>query len=187
MSTFGGKRRVRRIALLLVFVSLGVTLGSCEYADEEPAPTAAPTGPSRTASLPPTKADPGLAKVRARNQAQLDIRLGPRPDGVVLGGSGGLDGDGFRTSVVGIPKGSYTVTAACLGVLKASLAISQPDRRGGTGQELVLDCGTATSMKVDLDVGPVSAHAFRMTTEPGSAAVAGFWMAPAPSSPKVAE
>jgi hypothetical protein len=165
--------------MLLVLASSGVALCSCEYMNEEAAPATAHPGTSRPAPPPLPKADPDLAAVRARNQAQLEIRLGPRPDGVVLGGSGGLGGDGYRASVIGIPKGSYKVTAACLGVLKASLTISQPDRRGGTGHELALDCGKAKSVNLDLDVGPVSAHAFRMTTEPGSAAVAGFWMVPA--------
>jgi hypothetical protein len=140
---------------------------------------AAPPGYSRPAPAPPREADLDLAEVQAGNQAELDMRLGPRPDGVVLGGSGGLGGDGFRTSIIGIPKGSYTVTAACHGVMKASLTLSQSDRRGGTHQELALDCGTATRVDLGLEAGPVSAHAFRMTTERGSAAVAGFWMVPA--------
>jgi len=140
---------------------------------------AAPPGYSRPAPPPPPEADPHLAEVQAGNQAQLDRRLGPRPGGVVLGGSGGLGGDGFGTSSIGIPKGSYTVTAACHGVMKASLTLSQSNRRGGTQQELALDCGTATKVNLDLEAGPVSAHAFRMTTEQGSAAVAGFWMVPA--------
>lgn len=165
--------------MLLVLASSGVALSACEYPDDEPAPTAAPAEPFRPAPAPPPKDEPGLAEAAARNQAQLDIRLGPRPDGVVFGGLGGLGGDGFRTSAIGIPKGSYTLTAACIGVMAASVSISQPDRRGGTAHELALDCGTATIVKVDLEAGPVSAHAFRMTTEPAGAAVAGFWMVPA--------
>lgn len=60
------------------------------------------------------------------------------------------------------------------------LTVSQPDRRGGTAYEVALDCGTTTSVKLDLSAGPVSAHATRMATEPGRAAVAGFWIVPAP-------
>jgi hypothetical protein len=164
---------------LLIFISSGAALVSCEYTDEEPTQMAAPPGYSRPAPAAPAEADLDLAEVHAGNQAQLDMRLGPRPEGVVLGGSGGLGGDGFRTSIIGIPKGSYTVTAACHGVMKASLTLSQSDRRGGTQHELALECGTATRVDLDLEAGPVSAHAFRMTTERGSAAVAGFWMVPA--------
>ena len=180
MSPSGGKRWVRSLALLLVFISSGAALCSCEYADDELSQASAPPGNSRPAPGPPPEANRDLAEVQAGNQTQLDTRLGPRPDGVVLGGSGGLGGDGFRTSTVGIPEGSYTVTAACHGVMKASLNLWQPNRRGGTQQEIVLECGTATSVDLNLVAGPVSAHAFRMTTEQGSAAVAGFWMVPKP-------
>ncbi|MFF2031488.1 hypothetical protein [Arthrobacter sp. NPDC058192] len=63
--------------------------------------------------------------------------------------------------------------------MKASLTLSQSNSRGGTQQELALDCGTATRVDLELAAGTVSAQAFRMTTEQGSAAVAGFWMVPA--------
>jgi hypothetical protein len=179
MATIGGNRSSRAVALLLVLVSSGIALSACEYQDDRPAPSSAPTQTSVPAPPPLPKADPGVAKAQARNQTQLDARLGPQPDGLVLAGSGGLGNDGFRTSAAGIPEGSYAITAACVGVVKASLTISQPDRRGGTAHELALDCGTRTSVKVDLQVGPVSAHFTRMTTEPGRAAVAGFWMVPA--------
>jgi hypothetical protein len=71
------------------------------------------------------------------------------------------------------------VTSACVGVTDAALLIAQPDRRGGTNHELALKCGTASSMTVNLEVGQVFAHLVPMTTEPGTAAVAGFWMVPA--------
>ncbi len=180
MSPSGGKRWIRGLAVLLVFVSSGAAMTSCAYEDEELSQTTAAPVYSRPAPAPPPQADADLAEVQAGNQAELDIRLGPRPDGVVLGGSGGLGGDGFRTSVVAIPEGSYTVTAACHGVMKASLSLWQPNRRGGTQQELVLECGTASSRDLNLVAGPVSAHAIRMTTEQGSAAVAGFWLVPKP-------
>lgn len=179
MSAFGGNRWSRAIALLLVLASSGVALSACEYEDPVPVPADTPAGPSRSTPPPLPKSEPGLAQVQARNQAQLDSRLGPRPEDLVMGASGGLGTDGFRTSVPGIPKGSYTITAACVGVVKASITISQSDRRGGTAHEVALDCGTTTSVKLDLHVGPVSAHATRMTSEPGLTAVAGFWMVPA--------
>ncbi|MDR6558625.1 hypothetical protein J2809_002995 [Arthrobacter pascens] len=176
----GGKRWIRPTGLLLVLACSGMALGACEYADDSPAPAAASPEPSRPAPPRPPTADPRVAEVAARNQTQLDSLLGPSPEGVVLAGSGGLGSDGFRTSVIGISKGNYTVTAACVGVRAASLSISQSDRRGGTAHELALDCETVTSTKVNLEVGPVSAHGFRMSTEPGTAAVAGFWIVPAP-------
>jgi hypothetical protein len=180
MGFLGGKR-VRGIALLLVLASSAGALGACTYTDDEPTPaTASPPVTSRPAPPPPPTADPALAKEQAGNQAQLDQLLGPRPSSLVLGGSGSLGGDGHRTSLPGIPKGRYKVTSACVGVTDAALLIAQPDRRGGSSHELALKCGTARSMTVNLEVGQVFAHLVPMTTEPGSAAVAGFWMVPAP-------
>ena len=185
MAVHGGIHWSRVIALLLVLASSGIALRACEYQDASPASpdTAAATSPpapiSRPAPPPVPKADPTIAQVQARNGTHLDRRLGPPPDGLVLGGSGGLGNDGFRLSAPGIPKGSYTLTAECVGMLKASLAVFQSDRRGGTTHEVSLDCGTTAHAKLDLDAGPVSVHITRMTTEPGRTAVAGFWMAPA--------
>jgi hypothetical protein len=72
------------------------------------------------------------------------------------------------------------VTSACVGVSNAALLIAQPDRRGGTNYELELKCGRTGGMLVNLEAGQVRAHLVPMTTEPGGAAVAGFWMVPAP-------
>ena len=212
MSPDGGRSWVRGPALLLVFVSSGAALSSCEYADEEPSQAAAPTGYSRPAPAPPVysrpapappvllpagpcspaagardlaeeQADRDLAEEQAGNQAQLDVRLGPRPDGLVWGAFGGLGGDGFEISKAGISEGRYTVTAACQGVKKASLTLSQSNSRGGTQQELALDCGKVTQVDLKL-AAAVSARASRMTTEQGSAAVAAFWMVPASELPR---
>jgi hypothetical protein len=196
MATNGGNRWTRAIALLLVLASSGIALNACEYQDASPAPTDTPDATSPPAPplvpkadpsamisppVPPSapKVDPTIAQVQARNGAQLDRRLGLPPDGLVLGGSGGLGHDGFRLSAPGIPKGSYTVTAECVGMLKASLTVFQSDRRGGTTHEVSLDCLTTAHAKLDLEAGPVSVHITRMTTEQGRTAVAGFWMAPA--------
>jgi hypothetical protein len=192
MAAHGGNRWSQGIALFLVSVSSGIALSACEYQDAGPAPSdalgvvSAPapeagpsTGISPPVPPPPPKVDPTIAHVQARNGAQLDRRLGLAPDGVVMGGSGGLANDGFRSSAHGIPKGSYTITAECVGVPKASLTVFQSDRRGGTTHEVSLDCGTTARTKLDLEAGPVSVHITRMTTEPGLPAVAGFWMVPA--------
>ncbi|MET3934381.1 hypothetical protein [Arthrobacter sp. OAP107] len=156
-------------------------MSACAYTDDEAGPaTAPPASTSRPAPPPPPTANPALAQEQASNQTQLDRLLGPRPSDLVLGGSGGLVGDGHRTSLPGIPKGRYKVTSACVGVSDAALLITQPDRRGGSSHEPALKCGTASSMTVNLEVGQVFAHLVPMTTEPGTAAVAGFWMVPAP-------
>lgn len=47
-------------------------------------------------------------------------------------------------------------------------------------QILALKCGAAGSMTVNLETGRVYAHLVLTTTDPGSAAVAGFWMVPVP-------
>jgi hypothetical protein len=72
------------------------------------------------------------------------------------------------------------VTAACAGVTEAALLIAQPGQREGTNHELALKCGTASSMTVDLRAGQLLTQLVPTTTEPGDAAVAGFWIVPAP-------
>jgi hypothetical protein len=128
----------------------------------------------RQTSTPASSATPGRA-----NGAQLDKRLGLPPDGLVLGGSGGLGDGGLRASATEIPKGSYTVTAECVGMLKASLTVSQPGLRRGTTHEVALKCRTTARVKLDLEAGPVSVRITPMTSDPGHTAIAGFWMVPA--------
>jgi hypothetical protein len=180
MATLGGRRRVPGTALLLILAGVGMVISGCEYAEDDPVLAASPPGPSRATPPPPPIADPGLAEVQARNQAQLEVLLGPRPGNVVFGTSGSIGGSGFRGSSAGIPQGTYTVTAACIGVSSASLSITQPDRRGGKERTLPIKCGTKTSTTLDLGAGPVSVHGIRMSTGTGAAAVAGFWLVPAP-------
>jgi hypothetical protein len=180
MGFIGGKR-VRGTTLLLVLVSSAGVLNACAYADDEAGPaTARPPVTSRPALLPQPAADPALAEEQASNEAQLNRILGPKPSDLVLGGSGGLSGDGHRTSLPGIPSGRYKVTSTCAGVREAALLIAQPDRKGGTNHELALKCGTAASMTVNLEAGQVIAHLVPTTTEPDSPAVAGFRIVPAP-------
>lgn len=173
---FLGGKQIRGLTLLLVLACSAGALSACAYTDDE---AAAPPVTSRPAPPPRPTADPAVAREQANNQAQLDRILGPSPSDLVLGGSGGLGGDGHRTSLPGIPQGRYKVTSACVGVSDAALLIAQPDRRGGTNHELALKCGTASSMTVNLEAGQVLTHLVPMTTEPGGAAVAGFWMVPA--------
>lgn len=174
-------KHVRGITLLLVLAGSAGGLCACAYTDDEPTPeTTPPPVTSRPVPAPPPTAHPALAKEQASNQMQLDRILGPKPSDLVLGGTGGLGGDGHRTSLPGIPKGHYKVTSACVGVSDAALLLAQPDHRGGSSHELALKCGTASSMTVNPEVGQVFAHLVPMTTEPGTAAVAGFWIVPAP-------
>lgn len=180
MATLGGERPVAGTVLLLVMAGAGMAISGCEYADNSPVPVTEPPSASRTAPPPPPTADPGLAEAQARNQSQLEVLLGSKPGNVVFASSGGISGSGFRGSLAGIPKGTYTVTAACIGVSSASLSITQPDHRGGTEHTLPMECGAKASLKVALEAGPVFAQGNRMTTDPGAAAVAGFWMVPAP-------
>ncbi|WP_410554462.1 hypothetical protein [Arthrobacter globiformis] len=78
-----------------------------------------------------------------------------------------------------MPKGSYTVTAECVGMLKASLAVSQPDLRGGTTREVPINCGTTARVKLDIEAGPVSVRITHGSADPGNTANAAFWMVPA--------
>jgi hypothetical protein len=176
---FNGGKLVGGMTLVLILAISAEALTACVYTDDEAGPaTTPPASTSRTA--PPT-ADPALARELASNQTQLDRILGPRPSDLVLGGSGGLSGDGHRTSLPGLPKGSYLVTSSCVGgVTEASLLIARPDRRGGTNYELELKCGRTGGMIVKLETGPVFAHLVPTTTVERRAAVAGFWMVPAP-------
>jgi hypothetical protein len=202
MATHGGNRWSRTMALLLVLPSCGFALNACEYQDDSPAhsdasaagspsspppvpmaspaPIDTPAGFSPPARPPVPNDTPALARARAANQAQLEKRLGLPPDGLVLGGSGGLGSGGLGASATEIPKGSYTVTAECVGMLKASLTVSQPGLRGGTTHEVALNCRTTARAKLDLAAGPVSVRVSPSTaTDPGHTAIAGFWMVPA--------
>lgn len=178
MGFLGGKQ-VRGMALFLVLASSAGALSACAYTDDEAGPATAPPASTSRRPPPPPTADPALANEQARNQTQLDRILGPRPSNLVIGASGGLSGDGHGTSLPAIPSGRYKVTAACAGVTEAALLITQPDRRGGTSHELALKCGKAKTMTVNLKAGQVLSHLVPTTTEPGEAAVAGFWMVPA--------
>ncbi|MEV7133174.1 hypothetical protein AB0N24_09835 [Arthrobacter sp. NPDC093128] len=97
-------------------------------------------------------------------------------DGIAAGLLGRRDN---RKSVRALDKGSYTVTAACIGIPNAVLHISQSNLRGGTTHELALDCGTTATTTLELEDGPVLAQGIRMTPEPGAGSVVGFWIVPA--------
>ena len=168
---------MRAAALLLAVAGTAAGLAGCEYPDDVSDPTAAPTRTGRPPrSLPP--ADPGTTTAEKRNLDDLGAVLGARPGGIVLEGVGGIGGAGLRKSVKALSKGTYTVTAACVGA-PTSISISQDGLRDGGKLELTLDCGKATQAQVELAAGPVQARAYRLMTGPGAGEVAGFWMVPA--------
>ena len=169
---------MRGAALLLAVAGAAAGLSGCEYTDDVTDPTSAPTR-TRRAAPPPPSAGPELANAESRNLNDLGAVLGARPDGIVLEGAGGLGGAGLRKSVQALPKGTYTVTAACIGAPTGYLLVSQDTLPDGGRLELNLDCGKATQTQVNLAAGPVSAKAVRRMTGPGTGEVAGFWMVPA--------
>ncbi|SDL72301.1 hypothetical protein SAMN04487916_11379 [Arthrobacter sp. ov407] len=170
---------MRSAALLLAVACTAAGLAGCEYKDDVTDPTAAPTRAGRpTRSLTPP-VDPGLAEAEQRNLGELEAVLGTRPAGLVLGGTGGIGGSGFRNSAAAVPKGTYTLTAACIGAPNALLTVSQDGLRGGGRAEMNLDCGAAETTRVELRAGPVQIQGFRPGTDPAAGEVAGFWIVPA--------
>lgn len=183
MSLLGGRMTWSRAAtLLLVWACILPGLSGCEYADDGPSPAITPSRTTRPASSQLPSA-PDLGNVENRNFTALSALLGDRPENASLEGIGRLSGDGFRKSVSVLAEGTYSVTAACAGMPRAHLTISQAGILDGHELELSLDCGKATRAEVDFSRGPVQVHAFYPTTGPASGAVAGFWIAPAPPTP----
>ena len=172
----GGRQWMRGAALLL---AIAAGLAACEYPDDVTEPTAAPSRTGRAAPPPPPTADPEAAAAEQRNLDDLGAILGARPEGIVLEGAGGLGGAGVRKSVQALAKGTYTVTAACIGAPTGYISISQDGLRDGGKLELALDCGKATQAQVDLAAGPVQAQTVRRRSGSRTGAVAGFWMVPA--------
>jgi hypothetical protein len=168
---------MRGAALVLAVAGAAAGLSGCEYADD--VSTAAPAASSRPAPPPPPPVNPGLAGAETRNLGELKAVLGARPDGLVLGGTGGIGGSGFRHSAAAVPKGTYTLTAACIGAPNAYLTVTQDGLRGGGSAEMNLDCGAAARTRVDLGAGPVQVQGFRYSTDPAAGEVAGFWLVPA--------
>lgn len=175
---------MRGAALLLAAAGAAAGLSGCEYADDvSTAVPAVSSRPSRPAPPPLPPADPGLAAAESRNLGELKAVLGERPDGLVLGGTGGIGGSGFRHSAAAVPEGTYTLTGACVGARNAYLTVSQDGLRGGGSAEMSLTCGAAAAMQVDLSAGPVQVQGFRYTTDPTPGEVAGFWLVPAVAGP----
>ena len=177
--SLGGGQHWMRGAALLLAVATAAGVAGCEYPDDVTDPTAAPTRASRPARSLPPPADPGVTTAEQRNLGELEAVLGTRPGGIVLGGTGGIGGSGIRLSKVAVPKGTYTLTAACIGAPNALLMVSQDGLRGGGRAEMSLDCGAVETTRVELRAGPVQVQGFRPGTGPGAGEVAGFWIVPA--------
>lgn len=177
--SLGGERHwMRGAALLLALAGTAAALAGCEYHDDVADPTAAPAVSSRPAPPPPPQADPGLAERERRNLGELEAVLGTRPVGLVLGGTGGIGGSGFRNSAEAVPKGTYTLTAACIGAPNALFMVSQDGLRGGGRVEMSLDCGAVETTRVELKAGPVQIQGFHPGADPAAGEVAGFWIVP---------
>ena len=180
-----GDTQWRRIAALPLPAVLAVmVLAGCEYADDvglSPAAVSPAAASHLTGTpLPSLDAQPDITE--ARNMTELQRLLGAPPQELLMGGSGGLGGDGFRTSRRAAGQGTYTVTAACVGLPAAHLSISQ-GRPGSPGLELDLDCGSRIQAKVVLETGPVSSHMESPNAAPGSGGVAGLMIVPAGPEP----
>lgn len=179
----GGRHWMRGAALLLAVAGAAAGMAGCEYPDDVTDPTPAPTRAARQARSLPPPADPGVASAEQRNLGKLEAVLGTRPGGLVLGGTGGIGGSGFRISAAAVPKGTYTLTAACIGAPNALLTVSQDGLRGGGRAEMNIDCGAAQTTRVELRAGPAQIQGLRPGTDAAGAEVAGFWMVPvAPGS-----
>lgn len=181
MSSAGGPRGTLRAVLTLVLAVAASGLAGCEYADDVGMDAAAASPPARTSPprVPLPAQDPELAAIEARNMAELDRILGTVPAGEVMRGAGGIGGSGFRTTLRAVEKGTYAVSAACVGSATALLLISQDVRGGGPGLELSLDCGTRVEAALELEAGRVQVQLVRNTTDPATGAVAGFRISPA--------
>ena len=180
MSATGGMHRPVRAALLLAVAAAAAGLTGCEVADDvglSPT-TAGPSARSYPARAPLPTRDPEVAAAEARNLSELEAVLGS-PEGLLLGGSGGLGGTGsggLATSGLVTASGQYKVTAACIGAPDAHLSVIQGARQGGTLLERNLDCGEVAEAVIDLVPGTVSAHLIRYGGDvpgPGTGAVAG--------------
>lgn len=152
---------------------LGGGLISCAYEGEgDPQPAAEPS--ARPApSLP--SASPEILSVQSGNYAELEKRLAAAPGSVLLDQSGPADGPGvgFSKAVTVKTAGSYTVTAACVGMPEAQILVGRPG--ASDFLSLDLDCSGLLSQVVELQAGPVHAQLMRQDPNgPWTGAVAGL-------------
>jgi hypothetical protein len=174
MSAFGGTKAVRCNAGLIVSLLLAGGLASCTYEDAgDPQPTAAERSARPAPSVESTS--PEILSVQSGNYAELEKRLAAAPGSVLLDESGTADGPGVGFSKTATAKtaGTYTFTAACVGIPEAQIFVGRP----GAGEflSLDLDCSGVLSQVVELQAGPVSAQLMRQDPNgPWTGAVAGL-------------
>lgn len=159
----------RLVIALCLLIPLTDTAGCAyEYPEPERTPIAS-SGPIYTPTPDPVPAtgapkpysNPQVLEQEAKNYAELDRILGASPEPVLLSDVGPLDGPlrGFGSTEEVPAAGQYTVTAACVGVSGAKVAVGQ-DHPGAPFRpmELALDCAGATSKVIALQQGYVFAH-----------------------------
>ena len=121
-------------------------------------PTSDPAG---VTASPQAYIDPLVLEREVENYAELDRLLKAVPGPVLLFEEGPLDGParGFGAMAEVPAAGQYTVTAACVGAIGATVSVGQ-EHPGAPFQplDLALDCAGATSQVIALEQGYVFAH-----------------------------
>lgn len=167
MSRRGGTRTARFYAGLM----LSMLLAGCAYEDAGDPPSA-PERSARPAPSVPTKG-PDILDAEASNYAELEKRLAAARGPVLLDDSGPADGPGvgFTKTATVKSAGTYTVTAACVGMPGAQIFLLRSET---PELSLKLDCSGLLSQVVELQEGYVGAALMRHDpTGPWTGAVAG--------------
>ncbi|HSN37513.1 MAG TPA: hypothetical protein VLT34_14270 [Arthrobacter sp.] len=174
MPILEGTKAARCIAGLVAGLLATGAVSSCAYEDVgEPEPTAAWRSARAAPSLP--SAGPEVLSVQSGNHAELAKRLGAAPGPLLLDDSGPADGPGVGFSKAATVKtaGTYTVTAACVGIPRALIYLDHPGAIESLS--LDLDCSGVFSQVVEFPVGPVHAQLTRQDPNgPWTGAVAGL-------------
>lgn len=175
MSGRGGTRPAHRAAALVVSMLLVGGMAGCAYRDaSDPQQPASSERSGRPAPSVPTKS-PRILDLEAENYAELKKRLAAAPGSVLLDDSGPADGPGVGFSKTATVKiaGSYTVTAACVGIEHAQVFLSQ--EAGAELSPLDIDCSGVLSQVIELKAGYVGAQLVRQDPNgPWTGAVAGI-------------
>lgn len=161
--------------MLSAGLALAGGLAGCEYEYDDDL-QAAPAANDVRPPAPAFTADPAVLARQGGNYIELELLLGPVTDRVLLNDLGAIDGpsSGFAKSAKVIKAGSYTLTAACVGVPEAQMSLHQDSRTAEKPLEFVLDCSEVFSQVVELQPGYVSANLLRHDpTGPWTGAVAG--------------
>lgn len=174
MPVLGGRKAVSCSAGLMMALLVAGGLASCAYEGEG---DSEPTAAERVARPAPSLegAGPEILSVQSSNYAELEKRLAAGRGSVVLDESGPVDGPGVGFSKAATVKiaGTYTVTAACVGIPEAQILVGRPGSSGYLS--LRLDCSAVLSHTVELQAGPVNAHLIRQDPNgPWTGAVAGL-------------